>query len=524
MVMKKLLCALLCLAFLTAGLAACGSDSDSYQEIPSPGADVTVAATLGEETTAQPGAAEQETVVPDRSVLAQEFRGHYYRYFVHPVSWAEADVYCRNLGGHLVTISDAAENEFVRLMMQNGGYGEAWIGSNDIGHVGTYTWVTGEPFTYSNWSPGEPNNGGGVQHYAYMLNRDRYIGVWDDAQGSPLAKGGFVCEWEPGAFAVKPDLANMTQYNGHMYQCFPERITWEAALVTCQRMGGHLVTLQDAAESAFVLQLMGGGAETWIGASDILKGSNNFEWITGEPFQYSNWRPGEPQGRTCEDVALLKPDGAWIDEGTGLASITWYVCEWENFCVTEAGVSETHTFGDWETVKEAACGVKGERTHTCTLCGAAEAETLPALTHQFGEWVETTPATCGVAGQSTRTCALCGDTESQLLPALEHHYGLPEVASAATCSKTGLEIRTCPLCGDTIETEIPKLEHQYGAYQTVSGSALIPPIVKQQTCTLCGHAETAEDWSYVWVPILVAIALIGVVIGVVNYAKAFKRR
>ena len=32
------------------------------------------------------------------------------------------------------------------------------------------------------------------------------------------------------------------------------------------------------------------------------------------------------------------------------------------------------------------------------------------------------------------------------------------------------------------------------------------------------------DWSYVWVTIVAGVALIGILIGIINYIRAFKKR
>ncbi|MBA3899945.1 MAG: HYR domain-containing protein, partial [Bacteroidetes bacterium] len=60
------------------------------------------------------------------------------------------------LGGHLATISSAAENAFVSSLSPN----YMWIGFTDRDVEGTFKWVTNEPVTYTNWAPGEPNNAG----------------------------------------------------------------------------------------------------------------------------------------------------------------------------------------------------------------------------------------------------------------------------------------------------------------------------------------------------------------------------
>ena len=37
-------------------------------------------------------------------------------------------------------------------------YNYAWLGLYNTGTVGNFAWVTGEPVSFTNWIPGEPNN------------------------------------------------------------------------------------------------------------------------------------------------------------------------------------------------------------------------------------------------------------------------------------------------------------------------------------------------------------------------------
>ena len=41
-----------------------------------------------------------------------------------------------------------------------------WLGLTDEFEEGNWQWVTGEPLNYTNWYDGEPNNNGGLEHYA----------------------------------------------------------------------------------------------------------------------------------------------------------------------------------------------------------------------------------------------------------------------------------------------------------------------------------------------------------------------
>ncbi len=114
--------------------------------------------------------------------------GHSYLFIDNWINWDDAKNYCEGLGGHLVTISDNQENNFIINNFQQQ-YGEIWIGLSDVESEGDWQWTTGEPFTYENWDDGEPN-GGYDENYAQMLWSSR----WGDA--APLVNFRFVCEWD----------------------------------------------------------------------------------------------------------------------------------------------------------------------------------------------------------------------------------------------------------------------------------------------------------------------------------------
>ena len=108
--------------------------------------------------------------------------------------------------------------------------------------------------------------------------------------------------------------------------------------------------------------------------------------------------------------------------------------------------------------------------------------------------------------------------------ALTHQWEEWLVTKAATCHASGLNERFCTLCGDKEQQTIEQLTHDYSDYVIVSGNKLIPPIVREKTCNLCDDVQTYEDWSNVWTTIVAGIAIVGVIIGLVNYVRAFKKR
>jgi hypothetical protein len=104
--------------------------------------------------------------------------GHTYYLLSANESWTGSEVEAVGLGGHLVTINDAAENAWVRATFPSILYENLWLGLNDAAVEGTFVWVSGEPVTYVNWNSGEPN-GSYSENYGQMY-ADYAGGMWND--------------------------------------------------------------------------------------------------------------------------------------------------------------------------------------------------------------------------------------------------------------------------------------------------------------------------------------------------------
>ena len=91
--------------------------------------------------------------------------GHYYEWYNAgsglTFDAAEALAESRTLKGvpgHRVTVTSAAEESFLASNYPIGTV-RYWVGGSDEGSEGQWYWVTGEPWGYENWGPGEPNGG-----------------------------------------------------------------------------------------------------------------------------------------------------------------------------------------------------------------------------------------------------------------------------------------------------------------------------------------------------------------------------
>lgn len=114
----------------------------------------------------------------------------------------------------------------------------------------------------------------------------------------------------PGPWVVNPST-------GHEYAVV-DAGSWAQCDAAASRAGGHLVTIDDAHEQAWLEEQFGTTSRYWIGLTDA-GGEGKWQWVTGEPLSYTNWAVDEPNdyGPGGEDYAHMGPlpGGAWNDLG-----------------------------------------------------------------------------------------------------------------------------------------------------------------------------------------------------------------
>jgi hypothetical protein len=131
--------------------------------------------------------------------------GHTYQMISVQLPWTQAVVDATNQvfngqPGRLATINSQAELDFI---IGNVPLGRVWLGGfhdvNDPNYsepAGGWAWITGEPFTFTNWFPGEPNNtsaSGGPEDYLEMFASSE----WNDTEDNHLFTNQYLVEWEP---------------------------------------------------------------------------------------------------------------------------------------------------------------------------------------------------------------------------------------------------------------------------------------------------------------------------------------
>ena len=120
-------------------------------------------------------------------------------------SWQDAENQAVALGGHLATVNDAQENEFLRSTFAANAGSNLWIGykspisypNNLIEHKANFQWV-GDSSNYTNWYVTEPNYSEGAA-FPEILAEMSSSGTWNDKHEF-WAGGGYV--QQPGIIEI----------------------------------------------------------------------------------------------------------------------------------------------------------------------------------------------------------------------------------------------------------------------------------------------------------------------------------
>lgn len=149
-----------------------------------------------------PAIAEAALVV---KVLQEASRnGHTYRLIgegeessseIRRISWLDAEAYAASVGGHLATVDDIGEDQWIRdtfdakvRAFDSVGITinrSIWLGLNDKDQEGTFVWSSGSTSSYRNWIDGEPagsktGSSPDEDFTGLLISSDANHGKWHD--------------------------------------------------------------------------------------------------------------------------------------------------------------------------------------------------------------------------------------------------------------------------------------------------------------------------------------------------------
>jgi hypothetical protein len=259
--------------------------------------------------------------------------GHWYiRESRQGRSWNALKTASVVVGGHLATVTTPAEQIWLNGNVISGA--SCFLGGfqdpKGLEPSGGWRWVTEEPFSWSNWNPGEPNN--------YPPSEDEDVmgcwpgGAWVDvnqnADGWPCdfalyewsadCNGDGIVDYGQCRDGSLPDFdgdnvpdcceagvpCTVGNYpvqwriedggNGHWYRAVRPSVmpnSFAGQDQFCEAAGGQMATIQSAEENTFVVGLLGSGVGEENGAFIGLRrqGSGGWAWLDGSVVTFAAW-------------------------------------------------------------------------------------------------------------------------------------------------------------------------------------------------------------------------------------------
>jgi len=187
---------------------------------------------------------------------------HYYEAIAVPegINWPSANQAASRAGGYLATITSPEENEFVFGLVQGnefwlkrptGVLAGPWLGGvqppGSPEPDGNWQWVSGEPLSYANWSPREPNemNDSNQNRIHFGEARDIKLSTWNDIPAIHDAIRGYVIEYD-----AAPSAQPETQFGN-------------LTVLEAQAYVGYTLVAPIQSTTTYLIDLQGEVAHTW---------------------------------------------------------------------------------------------------------------------------------------------------------------------------------------------------------------------------------------------------------------------
>jgi hypothetical protein len=211
------------------------------------------------------------------------------------------------------------------------------LSSNEVARL--YDSTSAQPTTHLvTLHPGDhgsiSNANSGVSYVTNVVNGAAFPTVQVNADAGWTFAG-----WNPAAPETVTNAFTATAgYDAvaqARFQLVRGSFTWPQAKTNAQARGGHLATITSEEEWQVarndIADLVGTNESWWLGGTDE-EVEGVWKWVTGEPWGFTRWFPGEPIGHG-EDYLQMYPssiDFRWNDAvGGGNAFIVGYVLELE---------------------------------------------------------------------------------------------------------------------------------------------------------------------------------------------------
>jgi len=437
------------------------------------------------------------------------YNGHKYARYEYNMTWETAMRFCEEHGGHLVTITSAEEQSAVEGLIKGGRNLIYYIGCSDATDHGNYTWITGEPFSYSNWDPQLPEPSGSEDGFNYggIVNKAiggyKQFGEWlsnaddpDELNAYRLCNYGFICEIDTICDhhyidAVTEPTCTEQGYTTHTCEYCGDSYTdtyvpalkhdlihHEAQAPTCTRIGWEAYDTCSRCDYSTYVEIKELGHDlihheaqaptcTVIGweAYDTCSRCDYSTYVEIKALDHDLIHH-EAQAATCTEIGWEAYD-------------TCSRCDYSTYVEIKA---LDHDLIHHEAKAPTCTEIGWKAYDTCSRCDYSTYVEIKELGHDLIHHEAQAPTCTEIGWEAYDTCSRCDYSTYVEKAALEHDY--TAVVTAPTCTEKGYTTYTCSRCGDSyVADEVAALEHTPGA--AVEENRIDP------TCTADGGFDTA---------------------------------
>ncbi|XP_066936835.1 lymphocyte antigen 75-like [Clytia hemisphaerica] len=248
-------------------------------------------------------------------------------------SWFGAERECRRKRADLVSIHSESENNFVHKMTH---CARTWTGLT-VTDNGKRTrpegneWIDGTSRTYLNWYPGQPgadsnhryncyyqhdSTGGKWSHALCTAHRFYYV-CKKPAEMANIRAAAFSHRMRAKRAAEKCGKGWKLAGNDKCLHVNNTRVDFFEALLQCQSLGSHLVTMHNAQEEAQLSRAFDSCDTPWIGLENTdpnrVNSNAGWKWNDNTVLRYSNWQSTTPTNDKTKQCGKLVRGLSWVN-------------------------------------------------------------------------------------------------------------------------------------------------------------------------------------------------------------------
>jgi len=294
----------------------------------------------------------QPTAIPPPTTVAPpaghcpkdwiQFGQQCYRYFgaeeKDRAQYKEARNQCWSIGKdcNLVSVHSMEEQAFLTQHLSEFGT-SVWIGlnqveSDEVGHDLVFGWVDNTRNDFDFWAKGHPPRGT-WKNCARLSYEGVNKGEWI-ADYCEVSKQGYICQRpsNPNLPPPTPEPSKCAEgFKGYRNSCYrlqTEPVAIGEAEEKCKDLGGHLLSVVDSFEQAFIFNYVVKESKPIGIGLQTVEGTRYLRWTDKQPLYYTSWEEEQPQlTTTSKSCVVMDTSNSLKWKVTDCSQKVPYVCK-----------------------------------------------------------------------------------------------------------------------------------------------------------------------------------------------------